>query len=67
MPKQTAPGRSFPFADWCELRGFSRATGYRLIRDGEITTYKVRGNRYITTEADRDFIDRKEAEARGAA
>lgn len=63
MPIQTAPGRSFPFADWCQLRGFSRATGYRLIRDGEIQTYKVRGNRYITEAADRAFIARKEQEA----
>lgn len=63
MPKQEAPGRSYPFAAWCELRGFSRTTGWRLLRDGEITTYKVRGNRYVTEAADRDFIARKEQEA----
>lgn len=63
MQKQVAPGTSYPFGAWCQMRGFSRATGYRLIRDAEIRTYKVRGNRYITEAEDRAFIARKEAEA----
>lgn len=61
--KQITPGRSYPFGEWCELRGFSRTTGWRLMRDGEIQTYKVRGNRYVTEAADRAFIERKESEA----
>lgn len=63
MQTQTAPGKSFTIAQWCEIRGISRTTAYRLIRDGEIATYKVRGNRYITEAADRAFIARKEQEA----
>lgn len=63
MTKQTDPGKSWRFAEWCAYRGFSRTTGWRLVRDGEITTYKVRGNRYVTEAADRHFIERKEAEA----
>lgn len=63
MHAQTAPGKSLPFSQWCEMRGFSRATGYRLIRDGEVCTFKVRGNRYITERADREFVARKEQEA----
>lgn len=63
MQKQIAPGRSYGFAEWCALRGFSRTTGWRLLKDGEIRTLKVRGNRYVTEAADREFIARKEAEA----
>ncbi|MDT0635041.1 hypothetical protein [Spectribacter hydrogenoxidans] len=63
MTKQYDPGRSYGFAKWCELRGFSRTTGWRLLRDGEIKTYKVRGNRYVTEAADREFVERKEREA----
>ena len=63
MTAQTDSGRSYPFAEWCARRGFSRKTGYRLLQDGEITTYKVRGNRYVSDAADRAFIARKEQEA----
>ncbi len=63
MQKQLAPGRSYRFGDWCQLRDISRPTGYRLIRDGEIRTFKVRGKRYVTEAADREFVERKEAEA----
>lgn len=64
MPKQQVfPGRSYPFAEWCALRGFSRTTGWRLVRDGEIVSYKLGKNRYVTEAADRAFIARKEQEA----
>lgn len=63
MTKQADPGKSWPFAEWCAYRGFSRTTGWRLVRDGEIPTFKVRNNRYVSERADRDFVARKEAEA----
>lgn len=63
MQAQPARGRSYSFNEWCRLRNLSRTAAYRLIRDGELTTYKVGLRRYITEAADREFIERKEREA----
>lgn len=63
MSEQASPGRSWPIKDWCRMRGWSRPTAYRLIRDGELKTIKVRGRRYVTEAEDRAFIARKEHEA----
>ena len=63
MSEHIFPGHSWSFSMWCEIRGHSRTTGYRLLKDGEIRTYKARGRRYVTEAADREFIARKEAEA----
>lgn len=57
------PRASYSFQEWCALRRISRVTGWRLIRDGEIRTYKIGSRRYITAEADSEFISRREAEA----
>lgn len=60
---QPNPGRSYGIQEWCALRGISRTTAYRLIRDGELTTFKIRKNRFVSAAADREFIARMEEEA----
>lgn len=48
--------RDFTFSEWCKFRGISRQTGYRLIHAGKIDTYKIGRRRFVSIEADRDFI-----------
>lgn len=55
--------RSYTLDQWCALRGVSRPTFYRLLRDGEIKTFKIRARRYVSAEADREFLARKQEEA----
>lgn len=48
MQRQIAPGRSYGLAEWCALRGFSRTTGWRLLKDGEIRTLRFVANAATT-------------------
>lgn len=63
MKSIDSPGRTWPFRDWCDYRGISYTTGWRLVNDNELTTFKVRGRRFVSERADREFINRLEQRA----
>lgn len=48
---------SYTLKEWCERRKVSRSTAYRLIRAGQLETYKVRRRRYVADRSDRAFIE----------
>ena len=43
----------------CEAMGISRASYYRLLRAGEIETFKWFGKRYVRADVLRNFINAK--------
>ena len=57
-PREVAGEPWFPFADWCENKGFTVQHGYQLIQRSELNTVKVGRCRYVTEDEDREFTAR---------
>jgi hypothetical protein len=50
--------RVIPFLEWCELNGFSRATGQRLIRTGRVKVTRLSQRRIgIREDHNAEFQD----------
>jgi hypothetical protein len=54
------PDAVMSFADWCFRNGFSEATGYRVIKRGEVAVTQLSPKRIgITFGADKSWKDSK--------
>jgi len=50
--------RVIPFSDWCKLRGFSEATGRRIIKSGRVKITDLSARRIgIREDHDREYLD----------
>ena len=48
----------FPFAEWCVLRGFSTATGRRLVAAGRVKVTRLSERRIgIRSDHDQEYLD----------
>jgi hypothetical protein len=46
----------YPFLEWCQMRGFSPATGRRLIAAGKVKATQL-STRRIGIDHDREYLD----------
>jgi hypothetical protein len=55
-PEQSNPIRAFervmPFPQWCKLKGFSLATGKRLVKAGKVRLVHLSANRKGVSESE---------------
>ena len=56
---------AYPFKLFCALHGISRQTGYRLLAQGKLRTFKAGRKRLVSREAAAEFRRTLEAEAEG--
>lgn len=47
-----------PLTETCVAHGISRVTAYRLVHDGLLDTFKIRGRRYVYLESIRTLPQR---------
>lgn len=56
--------RSFTFDEWTKLRRLSRTKAYALLRNGDgPRTYLVGLRRYVSADADREWLAKQEQKA----
>jgi predicted site-specific integrase-resolvase len=56
--RQHNPLIVYPFLDWCKMRGFSIATGRRLIAAGKVKVTRLSTRRIgIRSDHDREYLD----------
>lgn len=54
--KPQMPRLGYSINEWCEATGTSRPTAYRMIKDGQLRTVRIRGHHRIpVAEARRVF------------
>jgi predicted DNA-binding transcriptional regulator AlpA len=63
MLNQQTKLRSYSLREWCTMRGISIAMFYKLQESGSApTSYKVGAKRFISSEADKEWLQAREAE-----
>ena len=68
MSKSRIPPHSYSVEDWCKHRGVSRSMFYKLAEQGKAPkTYHVGVRRFVTDEADAEWLAAREAESDNAA
>jgi hypothetical protein len=56
--QQSSALRVIPFLEWCDLRGFSRSTGRRIIAAGKVKITELSDRRIgIREDHDREYLD----------
>lgn len=49
----------FPFVEWCQRIGISKAKGYLLLHSGEAPqTFLIGTQRFVSVEAEREWLAR---------
>lgn len=59
----TKPARSFTIAEWCAMRRVGRTRAFEEITTGRLKTYRVGRRRYISDEADAQWLRERESES----
>ena len=59
------PLEAYSFKRFCKLHDISPQTGYRLLAQGKLRTFKVGRKRLVSREAAEEFRRTLEAEAEG--
>lgn len=56
-------GRSYTLEEWSALRRIGRTSAFKEVSSGRLKTYKVGTRRFVTEEADAQWLHDREAEA----